>query len=122
MVYGFVYACTNERGSLHLYGMCFVGKYFVVYVSTTKILTPEKYPLYGIYYILDTALQEEERYTIQRENLASIKSGENEKKPGHELISEKFKFGAVAISVRVWVLRVTSCAKLNLPIFFNSPN
>ena len=48
---GFVYACTNERGSLHLYGNCFVGKYFVVYFSTTKttkILTPEKYPLYGI--------------------------------------------------------------------------
>ena len=34
------------------YGNCFVGKYFVVYFSTTKttkILTPEKYPLYGIY-------------------------------------------------------------------------
>ena len=48
---GFVYACTNGRGSLHLYGNCFVGKYFVVYFSTTKttkILTPEKYPLYGI--------------------------------------------------------------------------
>ena len=48
---GFVYACTNERGSLHLYGNCFVGKYFVVYFSTTKttnILTPEKYPLYGM--------------------------------------------------------------------------
>ena len=47
---GFVYACTNERGSLHLYGNCFMGKYFVVYFSTTKttkILTPEKYPLYG---------------------------------------------------------------------------
>ena len=52
-VRGFVYACTNERGSLHLhvYGNCFVGKYFVVYFSTTKttkILTPEKHPLYGI--------------------------------------------------------------------------
>ena len=48
---GFVYACTNECGSLHLYGNCFVGKYFAVYFSTTKttnILTPEKYPLYGI--------------------------------------------------------------------------
>ena len=36
---------------MHLYGNCFVGKYFVVYFSTTKttkILTPEKYPLYGI--------------------------------------------------------------------------
>ena len=33
---GFVYACTNERGSLHLYGNCFVDKYFVVYFSTTK--------------------------------------------------------------------------------------
>ena len=31
---------------------CFVGKYFVVRFSTTKttkILPPEKYPLYGIY-------------------------------------------------------------------------
>ena len=33
---GFVYVCTNERGSLHLYCNCFVGKYFVVYFSTTK--------------------------------------------------------------------------------------
>ena len=48
---GYVYACTNGRGSLHLYGNCFVGKYFVVCFSTaktTKILPPEKYPLYGI--------------------------------------------------------------------------
>ena len=31
---------------------CFVGKTFVVHLSTTKttkILPPEKYPLYGIY-------------------------------------------------------------------------
>ena len=53
-IFGFVYACTNERGSLHpnVYGNCFVGKYFVIYFSTTKttkMLTPEKYPLYGIY-------------------------------------------------------------------------
>ena len=33
-----------------IYGNCFVGKYFVVCFSTTKttkILPPEKYPLYG---------------------------------------------------------------------------
>ena len=33
-----------------IYGNCFVGKYFVVCFSTaktTKILRPEKYPLYG---------------------------------------------------------------------------
>ena len=46
---GYAYACTNGRGSLHLWscGNCFVGKYFVVCFSTTKILLPEKYPLYG---------------------------------------------------------------------------
>ena len=48
---GFVYACTNERGSLHLYGNCFVGKYFVVYFSstkTTKILTPPENTRYTV--------------------------------------------------------------------------
>ena len=46
---GYVYTCTNGRGSLHLWpygiwymvhGNCFVGKYFVVCFSTTKILPP----------------------------------------------------------------------------------
>ena len=44
-----VHVCTNGRDLLHVYGNCFVSKYFVVYFSTTKILTPEKYPLYGIH-------------------------------------------------------------------------
>ena len=54
----FVVSCTRALMSLahciYNYGNCFVGKYFVVYFSTTKttkILTPppppEKYPLYG---------------------------------------------------------------------------
>ena len=50
----FVVSCTHALMSVArciYYGNCFVGKYFVVYFSTTKttkILTPEKYPLYGI--------------------------------------------------------------------------
>ena len=55
-------------------------------------------------------------YTVKRENLASIKFGENEKN-GYELILAKFKFVVVAICTRVWVLRITSCAKFNLAIF-----
>ena len=49
---GFAYTCTNERGSLHLYayGTCFVGKYFVVYFSTMKILPPpRKIPAIRLY-------------------------------------------------------------------------
>ena len=49
----FVVSCTRALMSVaRLYGNCFVGKYFVVYFSTTKttkILTPEKYPLCGIW-------------------------------------------------------------------------
>ena len=45
-------SCTRALMSVArcIYVNCFVGKYFVVYFSTTKttkILTPEKYPLYG---------------------------------------------------------------------------
>ena len=50
-----VVSCTRALMSvarcIYIYGNCFVGKYFVVYFSTTKntkILTPEKYPLYCI--------------------------------------------------------------------------
>ena len=48
----FVVTCTRAlMGVAHcIYGNCFVGKYFVVCFSTaktTKILPPEKYPLYG---------------------------------------------------------------------------
>ena len=55
----FVVSCTRAlmidmsvARCIYNYGNCFVGKYFVVYFSTTKttkILTPEKYPLYGIH-------------------------------------------------------------------------
>ena len=47
-------SCTRALMSvaryIYNYGNCFMGKYFLVYFSTTKttkILTPEKYPLYG---------------------------------------------------------------------------
>ena len=52
----FVVSCTRALISvarcIYMVYNCFVGKYFVVYFSTTKttkILTPEKYPLYCIY-------------------------------------------------------------------------
>ena len=50
----FVVTCTRAIMGVArcIYGNCFVGKYFVVCFSTTKttkLLSPEKYPLYGIY-------------------------------------------------------------------------
>ena len=47
----FVVTCTRALMGVArcIYGNCFMGKYFVVCFSTTKILPspPEKYPLYG---------------------------------------------------------------------------
>ena len=59
----FVVTCTRALMGVDrcIYGNCFVGKYFVVCFSTTKILPPEKYPLYV--YV---------RYTVRLEIFGSV--------------------------------------------------